>query len=61
MMQTWDVSKMAKAIADIKAAAVELQRMSGGIQAVDRNVEHILASVKLLELNISDLVDICEK
>lgn len=52
---------MAELILAIKKAAVELQRISGGIQALDRNVEQILTSVKLLELNISDLVDIYEK
>ncbi len=31
--------------------------MSGGIQAVDRNVNRILASIKMLEINISDLVE----
>jgi hypothetical protein len=34
--------------------------MSGGIQAVDRNVNRILASVKMLEINISDLVDLVQ-
>lgn len=58
MQQTWDVERMAEAIADIKKAAVKLRRISGGIQAVDRNVEGILANVKVLELNISDLVDL---
>lgn len=61
MEQAWNVKRMAEAILAIKKAAVELQRISGGIQAVDRNVERILASVKLLELNISDLVDIYEE
>jgi len=61
MAQRWDVKRMAEAILAIKKAAVKLQRMSGGIQAVDRNVEQILASVKLLELNISDLVDVYEE
>jgi len=61
MAQRWDVKRMAELILAIKKAAVELQRISGGIQALDRNVEQILTSVKLLELNISDLVDIYEK
>lgn len=61
MAQRWDVKRMAELILAIKRAAVELQRISGGIQAVDRNVEQILTSVKLLELNISDLVDVYEE
>ena len=61
MAQRWDVKRMAELILAIKKATVELQRISGGIQAVDRNVEQILTSVKLLELNISDLVDVYEE
>jgi hypothetical protein len=32
--------------------------MSGGIQAVDKNIDRILASIKMLEINISDLLDV---
>jgi hypothetical protein len=45
-------------IKTIKKAAQELKRFSGGIQAVDRNAERILASVKMLEINISDLLEL---
>ena len=53
-----DIKKMAEMISSIKQLANDLKAMSGGIQAVDRNVNRILASVKMLEINISDLVDI---
>jgi hypothetical protein len=49
---------MAEKIQVLKKTAVELKRISGGIQAVDRNVDRILASIKMLEINISDLADI---
>lgn len=49
--------KMDKKIQAIKEAALELREMSGGIQAVDRNVDRILASVKMLEINISDVIE----
>jgi len=39
----------------IKKAAEELKALSGGMQAVDRNAERILASVKMLEINVTDL------
>jgi len=42
----------------IKTAARELQDLSAGIQAVDRNADRILASVKMLEINVSDVLDI---
>jgi hypothetical protein len=48
--------KMDKKIQAIKEAALELKDLSGGIQAVDRNVDRILASVKMLEINISDVI-----
>jgi len=40
----------------IRKSAHDLKELSGGIQAVDRNVDRILASVKMLEINISDLL-----
>jgi hypothetical protein len=45
-------------IQKIRKAAEELKELSGGIQAVDRNASRILASVKMLEINISDIVDL---
>ncbi|MFC2070863.1 hypothetical protein ACFLTB_06820 [Chloroflexota bacterium] len=53
-----DIEGMAQRIASIRQNADELKAMSGGIQAVDKNADRILASVKMLEINISDLVDI---
>ncbi|MFC1920208.1 hypothetical protein ACFLYQ_00610 [Chloroflexota bacterium] len=53
-----DIEGMAKRIASIRKNADELKAMSGGIQAVDKNADRILASVKMLEINISDVVDI---
>lgn len=50
--------KMDTRIKKIKKAATELKELSGGIQAVDRNASRILASAKMLEINISDLLEI---
>ena len=58
MAEEYNVKEMAEKIEVIKEAATELKNISGGIQAVDRNVDRILASVKMLEINISDIVDI---
>ena len=57
-MAEYKVEDMAQKIAALKQTADELKRISGGIQAVDRNVDRILASIKMLEINISDLVGI---
>ncbi len=58
MAQEYDIKGMAAKIEALKQAALELKRISGGIQAVDRNVDRILASVKMLEINISDVANI---
>ena len=57
-MKEYKIADMAKKIELLKQTATELKRISGGIQAVDRNVARILASIKMLEINISDLVGI---
>jgi len=54
------VAKMDEKIQAIKKAALELKELSGGIQAVDRNADRILASVKMLEINVSDVIEIWE-
>ena len=58
MIESYHVKEMAEKIQTIKEAATELKNISGGIQAVDRNVDRISASVKMLEINIGDIVDI---
>ncbi len=45
-------------IKTIKKAAQELKDLSIGIQAIERNADRILASVKMLELNISDVLEL---
>jgi hypothetical protein len=57
VVKDYKIGDMAEKIRLLKKTAVELKGISGGIQAVDRNVDRILASVKMLEINISDLAD----
>lgn len=45
-------------IQTIKKAALELQELSDGAQAVYRNADRILASVKMLEINVTDVLDL---
>ena len=56
-----NIKAMAEKISTIRREATELKAMSGGIQAVDRNADRILASVKMLEINISDLVEVLQE
>ena len=45
-------------IQSLKKKALELRKAGGEIPAIERNVVRILASVKMLEINISDLLRI---
>ncbi len=57
-MNRGKLKQMDVRIKKIRKAAEELKELSGGIQAVDRNVSRILASVKMLEINISDILEV---
>jgi hypothetical protein len=54
----YDIKDMSKQIEKIKAETIRLREMASDIKCVDRNVERIMASIKMLEINVSDLVDI---
>lgn len=58
MVEEYNIKLMAEKIETIKRTATELKKVSGGIQAVDRNADRILASVKMMEINITDVADI---
>lgn len=55
---TIDVNKAAAEIRRIRAAAEALKEMGGTFPALARNTHRILASVKMLELNISDYLSL---
>jgi hypothetical protein len=54
-MNRRELKRMDTKIRSIKKAAQELKERHGGIPAVERNAERILASLKMLEINVSDL------
>ena len=58
MAPEYDIKGMADRISALKRLATELKTMSGGIQAVDRNVDRILASIKMLEINVVEVATI---
>ena len=57
MTEEYDIKGMADKIQALKQTAMELKAMSGGIQAVDRNVDRILTSVRMLEINVGELAN----
>ena len=58
MSKKIDLRELDSRIRTIKSAAEELKKMSGSFPAVERNTSRMLASVKMLEINVSDLLEL---
>lgn len=61
MTQEHDIKGMVTKIKALRRNAEALREISGGIPAVVKNADHILACVKILEINISDVVGVTGK
>jgi hypothetical protein len=61
MAHEYDIKGMVAKIKALRKNAEALKEISGGIPAVDKNADRILASVKMLEINISDTAEIMGK
>ena len=55
-----NIKEMDTLIREVKDRIQKLMEISGGMQCVDRNCDRILASLKMLEINVCDLQDILE-
>ncbi len=53
-----DLNSINAKIQEIKKAAEELKRAGINFPALSRNADRILASIKMLEINITDCVDL---
>ena len=53
-----DIAAMNDKIVVIKKIASELAQMADEFPAVAKNTARILSSIKMLEINVSDLVDL---
>jgi hypothetical protein len=58
MNQEFDIKALSEKISAMKQNAMELQGMGAFFPALDRNIARILASVKMLEINITDAADL---
>jgi hypothetical protein len=58
MMTLNDLKKIDEKIQEMKSTAQELNRLGDNFPALARNSVRILASIKMLEINISDLVEL---
>ncbi len=61
MADNYDIKGMVEKIKALRKDAEELKKISGGMQAVDRNTDRILANVKMLEIDISDAAEFLGK
>jgi len=57
MQQTFDLKKMNDIILCMKQRAEELKEIGSDFPALDRNLVRIRASLKMLEINISDVIE----
>ena len=55
-MDSLDLETISKRIEQIESAATALIEQAQGIQAIELNAERILASTKMLHINVSDLL-----
>jgi len=53
-----DMDNMHLSIQSARKAVEELKRLGEDFPAVARNAERMLASLKMLEINVSDVVDL---
>jgi hypothetical protein len=58
MRRKVDLKELHKKVQSMKKTAEDLNKMADDFPALARNTARILASIKMLELNISDLVEI---
>ena len=56
-----DLRKINSKIQLLKSTAVELGRLGEDMPFLVRNIVRILASIKMMEINISDLMDLYDK
>ena len=58
MSNQFDMKELSKTISELRETAENLLKAGGEIEAVRRNITKILANIRMLELNISDVNEI---
>ena len=58
MSSQYNIKEMDEKIKLLRKTAEELMAMGGDIEAVKKNLVRLLASTKMLELNVSDARDL---
>ncbi len=57
---TEKLQELDREIKKIIHAATRLQELGEGVQAIERNARRILASAKMLEINVSDILHLLD-
>ncbi len=55
------LAKLSERIRELRRLSEETLKIGGHIQTVNKNVKKILANIKMLELNVCDLVELEEE
>ena len=58
MITESDFEKIDEQIKNLKQAALALSDMGDEFPAIKRNAARVLASIKMMEINVSDVVDL---
>jgi hypothetical protein len=53
-----DMESLHRSIRSARQAAEALKRLGGDFPAVARNAERVLASLKMLEINVCDVIEL---
>jgi hypothetical protein len=61
MIQQYDIKVMVTKIKALRKNAETLKEIAGDFPSVVKNCDHILADVRMLEININDAADILGK
>lgn len=58
LIDKYNFKSIDKQIKTIEEAAKEIKRLSGGMKAIDINIDSILAFTYILSQNVSDVVEL---
>ena len=53
--------KLSEKIKDLRSISEEIVKIGGHIQTVNKNMKKIFANIRMLELNVSDLIELEKK
>lgn len=57
-MESWNIEELAERIQELRRIAEEIGEKGKGIETLERNVIRILTGVRMLEINIGDLMEV---